>query len=105
LVVAQASAAKATTAVPASTYGARILQLAAEAGAALQALATPSKGAVMEVAGPTMRCRQDQTLHTLAVAEAARRLTEERTAVMVALAVAALEQVPIEQTQQPAVQT
>jgi hypothetical protein len=52
-----------------------------------------------------MRCKLDQTLHTLAAAEAAGRLTEERTAVMVALAVAALEQVPIEQTQQPAVQT
>jgi hypothetical protein len=44
----------------------------------------------MEVAAQTTLCKLDQTLHTLAVAEAAGRLTEERTAVMVALAVAAL---------------
>jgi hypothetical protein len=59
----------------------------------------------MEVAAKTTLCKLDQTLLTLAAVVVAAPLTGVRRVALVALEGAALEQVPIEQTQQPAVQT
>ena len=87
------------------TYQARTLLRAAVVVAVLLALVTPPIGAVTEVAAQTTLCEQDQTLLTLAVVAVVDRLTEERTVVTAALAVADLEQAQTAQAQQPAVQT
>jgi hypothetical protein len=87
------------------TYQPRTLLRAAVVVAVLLALVTPPIGAVTEVAAQTTLCEQDQTLLTLAVVAVVDRLTEERTVVTAALAVADLEQAQTAQAQQPAVQT